>query len=76
MAKVLTIPVVPNPKAKKARERSSDPRYLDGQRCLVNAMSYLVKSGPRRNKAAISLLSEHVRTNFRMEDRPLHPTGG
>ena len=37
MAKVFTIPVVPN-LGRKKRERTSDPRYVDGQRCLVEAM--------------------------------------
>lgn len=70
MAKVFTIPVVPAVGRKK-RERTSDPRYVDGQRLLVEAMRYLTKSDPVTNRPAIELLSEHVRTRFRMSDSPL-----
>ncbi len=72
MAKMFTIPVVPDPGRRK-RERKPDPRYVDGQRLLVEAMKYLVKTSPEENRDAIELLSEHVRTNFRMTDRPLQP---
>jgi hypothetical protein len=68
-AKVVTIPKLPNPKA-KPNKRSSDARYLDGQKLLVEAISYLAKSDPIANKEAVSLLSEHFRTQFRMSDRP------
>jgi len=70
MAKVFTIPVVPNVGRRK-RERTSDPRYVDGQKTLVEAMKYLAKSDPIGNRSAIELLSEHVRTRFRMSDSPL-----
>ena len=70
MAKVFTIPAVPK-LGRKKRERTSDPRYVDGQRLLVEAMKYLAKSDPVKNRAAIELLSEHVRTRFRMSDSPL-----
>jgi hypothetical protein len=70
MAKVFTIPVAPNPKKRKG-ERQSDPRYMEGQRLLVEAMKYLVQSDPDVNRSAVELLSEHVRTQFRMSDRPL-----
>ncbi len=70
MAKVFTIPVVPSVGRSK-RERTSDPRYVDGQRILVEAMKYLTKSDPSRNRPAIELISEHVRTRFRMSDSPL-----
>jgi hypothetical protein len=70
MAKVFTIPVVPNIGRRK-RERTSDPRYVDGQKTLVEAMKYLAKSDPVGNRSAIELLSEHVRTRFRMSDSPL-----
>jgi len=69
MAKVFTIPVAP--KIPRRRERTSDPRYVDGQRLLVEAMKYLTQSDPITNRAAIELLSEHVRTRFRMTDSPL-----
>jgi hypothetical protein len=71
MAKVYTIPVPPDLSRKPARERTSDPRYVDGQRLLVEAMRYLAQSDPIANRNAIELLSEHVRTRFRMSDSPL-----
>lgn len=71
MAKVFTIPVTPDPSRKRFRERSSDPRYVEGQRLLVQAMEYLAKSSPDENREAIQLLSEHFRTRFRMSDSPL-----
>jgi hypothetical protein len=70
MAKVFTIPVAPDT-GRRRRERSSDPRYVDGQRLLVEAMRYLAQSDPVVNRGAIELLSEHVRTRFRMTDSPL-----
>ncbi|MGA7558928.1 MAG: hypothetical protein WCF61_15495 [Terriglobales bacterium] len=70
MAKVFTIPVPPDLSRPK-RERTTDPRYVDGQKMLVEAMSYLVKADPVGNREAIQLLSEHVRTRFRMTDSPL-----
>jgi hypothetical protein len=71
MAKVFTIPVPPEVVRKRARERTADPRYVDGQRLLVEAMRYLAQSDPLANRGAIELLSEHVRTRFRMTDSPL-----
>jgi hypothetical protein len=71
MAKVFTIPVLPDISRKKPRERTSDPRYVDGQRVLVEAMRYLARMDPIANRHAIALLSEHVRTRFRMSDSPL-----
>jgi hypothetical protein len=73
MAKLFTIPVRPNP-LRRQRERSdnsSDPRYIDGQKLLVQAIEYLTKSDPDRNRSAIELLSEHFRTRFRMSDHPV-----
>lgn len=70
MAKVFTIPAPPDP-GRRRQPRSSDPRYLDGQRLLVEAMRYLAQSDPQANKPAIELLSEHFRTRFRMSDKPL-----
>jgi len=70
MAKVFTIPVVPKV-ARRRRERPADSRYVDGQRLLVEAMRYLAQSDPVANRGAIALLSEHVRTRFRMSDSPL-----
>lgn len=71
MAKVFTIPVPPSNINRKRRERTSDPRYVEGQRLLVEAMRYLAQADPVKNRAAIELISEHVRTRFRMTDSPL-----
>jgi hypothetical protein len=71
MAKVFFIPVTPDPRRRKPDHRKNDPRYLEGQRLLVEAMKYLAKSDPRNNRPAITLLSEHVRTQFRMSDGPV-----
>ena len=51
-------------------KRSSDPRYIEGQRLLVEAMKYLAQQDPEQNKDAVLLLSEHFCTRFRMTDRP------
>lgn len=69
MAKVFTITVPP--KLGNKRQRTADPRYVDGQRLLVEAMKYLAQEDPIRNRTAIELISEHVRTRFRMSDSPL-----
>ena len=71
MVKVFTIPVPPDVSRKKTRERTSDPRYVDGQRLLVEAMRYLAQADPITNRHAIAFISEHVRTRFRMTDSPL-----
>ena len=70
MAKVFTIPVPPK-MGRRRREGTSDPRYVDGQRLLVQAMRYLAKEDPVANRAAVTFLSDHVRTRFRMTDSPL-----
>jgi hypothetical protein len=73
MSKLLTIPVMPDPLARKAKRKKpliSDERYLDGQKLLVEAIKYLAQADPKGNKEAVSLLSEHFRTQFRMSDRP------
>jgi hypothetical protein len=70
MAKVFTIPVPPDLSRRK-RERTTDPRYVDGQKMLVEALKYLAKADPIANRGAIELLSDHVRTKFRMTDSPL-----
>jgi hypothetical protein len=74
MAKVFTIPVkptMPDPKRRKAAQGKSDPRFIEGQRLLVEAMKYLVQQDPKGNKDAVNLISEHFRTRFRMSDRPV-----
>ena len=70
MAKVFTITVPPK-LGNKRRERTSDRRYVDGQKLLVNAMKYLAQEDAIRHRTAIELISEHVRTRFRMSDSPL-----
>ena len=73
MAKVLHIPVVPRKRVARARVLSppgEGNRYIEGQKVLIDAMKYLAKSDRRGNKAAVRLLSEHFRTQFRMSDRP------
>lgn len=75
MGKVFYIPARPDT-GHLRRKRTSDPRYVEGQRLLVNAMKYLVKSAPEDNRAAVQLLSEHVRTQFRMSDSPLRSPKG
>jgi len=70
VSKVLVIPVIPDPKRRKA-PRQDDTRYIEGQRLLVEAMKYLAQSDREANKPAIELLSEHFRTQFRMSDSPL-----
>ena len=69
MAKVFTIPVRPDAIRTK-RDRKTDPRYVEGQRLLVQAMRYLAQTDPRTNRPAIALLSDHFRNNFRMSDHP------
>jgi hypothetical protein len=69
MAKLFTIPVLPRKKSIQ-RQSKPDPRYVEGQRVLVQAMRYLAQTDPQNNRSAIHLLSEHFRTNFRMSDHP------
>jgi hypothetical protein len=74
MAKVLTLPIkpeMPDPARRKGTPRKPDPRYLEGQRVLVEAMKYLIQQDPQRNKDAVMIISEHFRTRFRMSDRPI-----
>jgi len=72
MGKVVIIPARPSTEHLH-RKRISDPRYVEGQRVLVDAMKYLIKSDPEGNRPAVELISEHVRTRFRMSDSPLQP---
>ena len=59
------------------RPRTSDPKYVQGQVLLVDAIRYLVRTDPVGNLEAIELLSEHFRTKFRITDSPeiLKPKG-
>jgi len=69
MAKLFTIPVLPRRKTIQ-RQHKPDPRYVEGQRVLVQAIRYLTQTDPQNNRPAIHLLSEHFRTQFRMSDHP------
>ena len=72
MSKVFTIPVQPDPtKRRNKRDRAHDPRYMEGQRLLVEAMKYLAQSNKDANREAIDFLFEHFQTNFRISDSPL-----
>ena len=71
MAKVFTIPVPPKMGRRRRDNSDNEQRYVEGQRLLVEAMKYLAQSDPVLNKDAVQLLSEHVRTRFRMTDSPL-----
>jgi hypothetical protein len=71
VGKVVVIPARPEP-AKRTTPRVKDGRYIEGQRMLVEAIKYLVREDATANRDAISMLSEHFRTQFRMDDRP-HP---
>ena len=70
MAKVFTIPVLPDRKSRRGGKQG-DPKYIEGQRLLVEAMRYLAKSDPKANRPAIDLLFEHFQTQFRISDTPL-----
>ena len=70
MAKVFTIPVPPEIVTEEARERTSDPRYVDGQRLLVEAMRYLAQSDPFRTGRDRIVVGTRAHT-FRMTDSPL-----
>ena len=67
-AKILTMPAPPSPN--RASRGRSDPRYIEGQRLLVQAIRYLVQTDLDENLAAVELLSEHFRTKFRKTDGP------
>ena len=71
MAKVFTIPVPPKMGRRRRNNGDNEQRYVEGQRLLVEALKYLAQSDPVLNKDAVQLLSEHVRTRFRMTDSPL-----
>jgi len=68
-ARVLTMPALPRVRRVR-RSQEGDPRYVEGQRLITQAIRYLVQSGPERNMRAVELLSEHFRTKFRMSDKP------
>lgn len=63
---------MPDPARRRSRKgpKNDDPRYIEGQRLLIEAMKYLIRQDPEKNKEAVMLLSEHFRTRFRMTDRP------
>jgi hypothetical protein len=67
-ARILTMPAPPD--VSHTPRGHSDPRYIEGQRLLVEAIRYLVQTDPQANLPAVELLSEHFRTKFRSTDRP------
>jgi len=67
-ARILTMPA--RPEVNHLPRQNSDPRYIEGQRLLVEAIRYLVQTDAEANFPAIELLSEHFRTRFRSTDRP------
>jgi hypothetical protein len=67
-AKILTMPAPSD--LGRAPRQNPDPRYIEGQRLLVEAIRYLVQSDLDANLPAVELLSEHFRTKFRSTDRP------
>jgi len=69
MAKVFTIPALPGRKIRRGGK--DDPKYLEGQRLLAEAIRYLTKTDPKRNRPAIELLFQHFETQFRASDTPL-----
>ena len=68
---VVIIPARPEPRGQD-RVRIDDPRYIEGQRLLVEAIRYLIQTDREANREAAELISEHVRTKFRMSDSPFH----
>ena len=68
-AKILTMPAMPDVSHLR-HDRKGDLRYVAGQRLLVEAIKYLVKTDPTGNLPAVEFLSEHFRTKFRITDRP------
>jgi len=74
-SKVVIIPARPDPSGRD-RLRTDDPRYMEGQRVLVEAMKYLLHTDRDANRDAAELLSEHVRTRFRMSDSPFQSAEG
>jgi hypothetical protein len=68
-ARILTMPALPDT-ARVRRSLKADLRYIDGQRLVVEAIRYLVRTDPKGNLPAVELLSRHFRTKFRMSDKP------
>lgn len=71
MAKVFTIPALPKRRSRRGDAGEGDPKYIEGQRLLVEAMRYLAKSDPRGNRPAIDLLFDHFQNQFRISDKPM-----
>lgn len=67
-AKILTMPAPPNPN--RVPRGHSDPRYIEGQRLLVEAIRYLVRTDLEENLPAVEFLSDHFRSKFRSTDGP------
>jgi hypothetical protein len=68
-AKILTMSAMPDA-TRVRRSLKGDPRYVEGQRLIVEAIRYLVLSDATGNIEAVELLSKHFRTKSRMSDKP------
>jgi hypothetical protein len=66
-SKVVIIPARPDP-TRHTRTPQPDPRYVEGQRLLMDAIRHLLQTDRAVNRDAAEFILEHVRTSFRMSD--------
>jgi hypothetical protein len=66
-SKVVIIPARPDP-TRHTRTPQPDPRYVEGQRLLMDAIRHLLQTDRVANRDAAEFILEHVRTGFRMSD--------
>ena len=66
-SKVVIIPARPDP-TRHTRTLQPDPRYVEGQRLLMDAIRHLLQTDRAANRDAAEFILEHVRTSFRMSD--------
>lgn len=66
-SKVVIIPARPDP-TRHTRTQEPDPRYVEGQRLLMDAIRHLLQTNRAANRDAAEFILEHVRTSFRMSD--------
>ncbi len=66
-SKVVIIPARPDP-TRHTRTQEPDPRYVEGQRLLMDAIRHLLQTDRAANRDAAEFILEHVRTSFRMSD--------
>jgi len=66
-SKVVIIPARPDP-TRHTRTPQPDPRYVEGQRLLMDAIRHLLQTDRAANRDAAEFILEHVRTSFRMSD--------